>query len=284
MKTNNLQIPTLIILLAILFAALVLLPKGVMMGEPTITPLEAFLAADNGCDREYDIGSYHCVHFSCALIDNLTAAGFNAQPVLLATYRSGRWSHMVVAVEMDNETVFIEPITNEMFPISGWDEDIALGDEIIYQTISEALPQAIPHTDDELVEPTNVSATPVSAPVPYDDLWYNETNLSTVSDFIQRMPVYPGKGQCVAHSRYMAFEAKEHNLTISTCIVGGSGSASKTEKHQVATFKDDGVRYYTANTYPGDQRILTAGALVAYLDSKYPGGMTHLSARDYWTP
>ena len=99
-----------------------------------------------------------------------------------------------------------------------------------------------------------------------------------------QMPVYPGKGQCVASSRYMAFEAKEHNLTISTCIVGGSGSAQRTEKHQVCTFKDDGVRYYTANTRIGDQRILTAGELVAHLDSKYPGGMTHLSARDYWTP
>ena len=125
---------------------------------------------------------------------------------------------------------------------------------------------------------------PASTKTPYEELQYNETTLATVSDFMSRMPDYTGGGQCVSRSRYVAFQANEHNLTILTCIVGGSGSAQHTEKHQVNTFTDDGVRYYTSNLYIGDERVLTGSGLLVLLNETLPSGLSHLSPRDFWTP
>ena len=257
-----------------------------VMGTPVVaplTPLEAFLANDSGDEIGYDLESHHCVHFSCALIDNLTEAGYNASPIVLATSRPNRWSHMCVVVNISNELVYVEAIHNEIFPVSKWDEDLALGDSIELWNLTEARVCAVPYTENELSS-GNVSSKNVSILIPYNDLQYNETTLATVTDFMSRMPEYAGGGQCVSRSRYVAFEAHEHGLNVSTCIVGGAGSASKTEKHQINTFTDDGTRYYTSNLHIGDTSILTYGELLDALNGVFVVKLTSLNARGYWTP
>lgn len=120
--------------------------------------------------------------------------------------------------------------------------------------------------------------------IEYEELWCNETTVATAEDFFDRCPVYSGKGQCVASSRYYAFEAEKHNLSLQTCIIGGSGSAQHTEKHQVNTFKYDGVRYFTGNFNRTDTTILTSRQLIDVVNDKFSAHIQSLNARDFWQP
>ena len=142
-------------------------------------------------------------------------------------------------------------------------------------------PEPVNPPEDETVEDT---PTPAPHIVPYDEMRYNDTTLTTVQDFLGRCPTYQGGGQCVSRSRYIAFEAKKHNLSISTCIIGGAGSAENTEKHQVNTFKSNGVRYYTSNFSPTDNRIFTGAGLLEVVNTVFSVKLSHLGARGFWRP
>lgn len=120
--------------------------------------------------------------------------------------------------------------------------------------------------------------------IEYEELWYNKTTVDTVRDFFDICPVYSGKGQCVSSSRYYAFEAEKHNLSLQTCVIGGQGSAQRTEKHQVNTFKCDGVRYFTANFNCTDTTILTRIQLIDAANDKFSTPIQSLNARDFWHP
>ena len=127
------------------------------------------------------------------------------------------------------------------------------------------------------VEPINMTEIPYTTN-------YTITNLSTVTDFMENCPIYEGNGQCVSCSRYLVFQAKEHNLTLSTCIIGGQGSAERTEKHQIVTFKDNGIRYFSPNINKFDRRILTYNDMLDVFNGRdITTKISHLNARDYWT-
>lgn len=118
----------------------------------------------------------------------------------------------------------------------------------------------------------------------YEELWYNKTTIDTVRDFFDRCPVYSGNGQCVSSSRYYAFEAKKHNLSLQTCVIGGHGSAQHTGKHQVNTFKYEGVRYFTANLDCTDTTIQTSRQLINAVNEKFNTPIKSLNARNFWAP
>lgn len=122
----------------VLFISIVVISDYEEMPEDGNTSLKQFLEDDLTSDGVYDWDYYHCVHFSVALTENLTDAGYNATPVILATSRPGEWSHMVVSVNLGNETVYVEPQHDVIFPPSEWDDEIALGDEVEYVNISVA--------------------------------------------------------------------------------------------------------------------------------------------------
>ena len=127
-----------------LFLAIVVLAdyesfeRGYGAPKTPMDNLTSFLADDQTSDRVYDFDDYHCVHFSIALTENLTDAGYNATPVILATSRPGEWSHMVVSVNLGNETVYVEPQYDVIFPPSEWDDELALGDRVRVVNISVA--------------------------------------------------------------------------------------------------------------------------------------------------
>ena len=135
-KTDKLLIGT----LCITIVALIAMSVCAESPEPH-TPLEKFIAEDNTDDHIYDLDNYHCVHFSIALTQNLTSAGFNATPALLETCRpEALCSHMVVSVILDNGTnIFIEPQTDRIFLPDEWDDEIVLGDTIQIYTLSQAI-------------------------------------------------------------------------------------------------------------------------------------------------
>ena len=158
----------------------------------------------------------------------------------------------------------------------GIDAEIILPD---YIPPGEWLPPVI------TMEPAPTPANdPALLAAPYTYLWYNVTDITNVKDFLERCPTYEGKGQCVAQSRYRAFEARKHNLSLYTCIVGGSGGAQCTEKHQVNTFRSDGVRYYTSNLNSSDDMVCTGAELIKVLNGKFTEEIAYLNPRDYWMP
>lgn len=146
MEINNMKTTdyALILMALILFVAIVHLSNYEAIEESYRAPqtpldnLTTFLEDDTTSDGVYYWDDYHCVHFSVDLVDNLTVAGYNATPVVLATARPGLWSHMVVSVNLDNETVYIEPQTDEVFSPSRWDLNASLGDEVVRVNISTA--------------------------------------------------------------------------------------------------------------------------------------------------
>ena len=137
------RIPTsaLIFMACVLFLAIVVVSG---YEETAQTPsgqnksLKHFLEDDLTSRGVYDWDNYHCVHLSVALTENLTAAGYDATPVILGTCRPGEWSHMVVSVNLGDETVYVEPQTDEIFSPFDWHDEIALGDEVEYVNISVA--------------------------------------------------------------------------------------------------------------------------------------------------
>lgn len=137
------EIPTsaLILMACIAFLAIVVISgyeESLETPEGSNKSLKQFLEDDLTSKGVYDWDNYHCVHFSVALAENLTDAGYNATPVILATSRPGEWSHMVVSVNLGNETVYVEPQTDEIFSPFDWHDEIALGDEVEYVNISVA--------------------------------------------------------------------------------------------------------------------------------------------------
>lgn len=120
--------------------------------------------------------------------------------------------------------------------------------------------------------------------IAYEKFWCNGTTVATVGDFFDICPVYSGKGQCVSCSRYYAFEAEKHNLSLQTCVIGGQGSAQRAGKHQVNTFEYDGVRYFTGNFNRSDTTILTSIQLIDAVNDKFSTPIKSLNARDFWQP
>lgn len=120
--------------------------------------------------------------------------------------------------------------------------------------------------------------------IAYEKFWCNETTVATMRDLFDICPVYSGNGQCVSSSRYYAFEAEKHNLSLQTCVIGGQGSAQRTEKHQVNTFKCDGVRYFTANLNRSDTTVLTSIQLIDAVNETFSTPIKSLNARDFWQP
>ena len=142
-EVNIMRIPTstLIIMACIAFLAIVVISgyeERAEMAEGRNPSLKQFLEDDTTSAGVYDWDYYHCVHFSVALASNMTDAGYNATPIILATSRPGEWSHMVVSVDLGNETVYIEPQTDEVFSPSRWDFNVSLGDEVVLVNISTA--------------------------------------------------------------------------------------------------------------------------------------------------
>lgn len=121
----------------------------------------------------------------------------------------------------------------------------------------------------------------------YTALWYNETSPENVQEFISIIPdcpyVHPSEcNRCASISRYIAFEAASHNLTVGTCIVcrdlyGG---------HQVNTFEHDGVQYYTENRYstPSCSKVLSYGELRDYINAWRALNRTTLGVCAIWYP
>ena len=138
MKTTTV---VLIFLACITFLALVVISgyeERAEVAEGQNPSLKQFLEDDTTSEGVYDWDYYHCVHFSVALASNMTDAGYNATPTILATSRPGEWSHMLVSVNLGNETVYIEPQTDEVFSPSRWDFNVSLGDEVVRVNISSA--------------------------------------------------------------------------------------------------------------------------------------------------
>ena len=133
--------PTLVFMASVLFLATVVVSG---YEEAAETPagqnksLKQFLEDDLTSMGVYNWNDYHCVHFSVDLAENLTVAGYDATPVILGTCRPGEWSHMVVSVNLGNETVYIEPRNDVIFSPFDWHDEIALGDEVEYVNVSVA--------------------------------------------------------------------------------------------------------------------------------------------------
>lgn len=98
---------------------------------------------------------------------------------------------------------------------------------------------------------------------------YNETNIITVQHFLNHLEPCPWGGVCGMHARYTSIEAEKVGLQIGeTTVRDWDRTRAKSmvvDGHRVNTFMDGDVRYYTANLYAGDTRIVPRPELYAIL-------------------
>ena len=98
---------------------------------------------------------------------------------------------------------------------------------------------------------------------------YNETNIATVQHFLNHLAPCQWGGACGMHARYITIEAEKVGLRMGEITVRDwdrtRARSLVMDGHRVNTFMDGDVRYYTANLYAGDTRIVTRPELYAIL-------------------
>lgn len=95
----------------------------------------------------------------------------------------------------------------------------------------------------------------------YDTLWYNETTLKNVREFMSYKPACQRKCACGGYARNITFEAHRHNLTLNLVTIIPVKQTSMYGGHRINYFDDNGIRYYTANFGGDDKRIVTVTEL-----------------------
>lgn len=118
---------------------------------------------------------------------------------------------------------------------------------------------------------------------------YTRTNESNVREFMTYLPPIDLKGanRCSPSSRYIAFAAKEHNLSFGTCNICTQSLDQKSMcgGHAINVIKlDDGSRLYTSNKNLYDREIYTYSELLKVINEWQQSNYKTLGMKSYWDP